>query len=436
MSRLASIFAFCLVSILLVIVSSAYLTFQSINGNDRIPDYVKSCILYCAMLPRYIKGVLLLPIDRIKPPGVFDKYSGFVPTEHQACNVDGKILISYINSEGDNVVILQNPESNFGKTVFHQKWNTKIAAYSDSLGDLGDFRQSAVSSQNQIHHPYLSPSGIMTYLIPGNDLVSFDVKAKREVWRIKGVFHHSIEPDVNGNLWTCGEVKPPQGFPYFRDQVLVRFSTSGKIQKVISVAKLLSDNGFDFMLYGMARLEVNMDPFHLNRVSPITQDLGVMKVGDLLVSCRNLSTVFLVDPDKETIKWYRSGPWINQHCVKPYEDSVISIFDNHCFATGEIPWVKGEWGSRIVLCNMRTGDVSVVPLSLNPAPPLRLRYGGQGFSLGYSKWLVEDNACGTVLIFDGKNLVYKWSNLYPNGKVGPTSWVRYISNGQIPDFLR
>lgn len=48
-----------------------------------------------------------------------------------------------------------------------------------------------------------------------------------------------------------------------------------------------------------------------------------------------------------------------------------------------------------------------------------------------SGWIVEDCSHGTILIFKGDTLAYKWSNRYFDGTVGITSWCRYISEEEI-----
>jgi hypothetical protein len=40
------------------------------------------------------------------------------------------------------------------------------------------------------------------------------------------------------------------------------------------------------------------------------------------------------------------------------------------------------------------------------------------------------------MIFSNQKLVFKWTNLYPDGTVGFTSWCRYIDPEAVPEILK
>ena len=50
--------------------------------------------------------------------------------------------------------------------------------------------------------------------------------------------------------------------------------------------------------------------------------------GDLLISARNRSTVFLYRPSTNKILWLQTGPWLNQHDAHFLGDTAISVFGN------------------------------------------------------------------------------------------------------------
>jgi hypothetical protein len=252
---------------------------------------------------------------------------------------------------------------------------------------------------------------------------------------VRGAFHHSLEIDHTGNIWACGESASPAGHPYFRDQLLVNISPSGKVIKAISITKILLASKLEYLIYGMSRPEINVDPFHLNQISPIPADMGLLKQGHLLVSCRNISTVFVVDPEVESVVWHKSGPWMNQHCVMPLGESMISVFDNHCYATGEEHWLMRDWESKVLVFDMVGNSVAEKSFSHSGKNLVRVLYGGRACNINKMYWMIEDSDRGVILIFERDVLVYKWVNRYPNGRVGPVSWCRYLGDGAVPKML-
>jgi len=131
--------------------------------------------------------------------------------------------------------------------------NNEPSRYIDHLIASESRRQSSFSSRYRVWHPYLSKDGALTFTIPWNDLISVEVKTGQEKWRVRGAFHHSIEPDANGNLWVCGAVEPQSiskgksksqhSNTVFHDQALVRVSSSGQILQLISIADLILNSG-------------------------------------------------------------------------------------------------------------------------------------------------------------------------------------------------
>jgi hypothetical protein len=63
--------------------------------------------------------------------------------------------------------------------------------------------------------------------------------------------------------------------------------------------------------------EIPKDPTHLNKVEPldpsVADEYPLFEAGDLLVSLRHPSLVFVFDPASGTVKWHASHPFIYQH---------------------------------------------------------------------------------------------------------------------------
>jgi hypothetical protein len=274
--------------------------------------------------------------------------------------------------------------------------------------------------------------------------VSVNLKTGEEQWRILGAFHHSINQDYDGYYWVCASrwiTKDSDGnkswfdaCKHFEDQLLVKVSKSGVIAESISMTDLIMQNNLEYLLFGSSVYNNNSDPLHLNEICPILEDSGKFRKGQLLVSLRNISTVFLVDPKTHKIIWHQSGPWLKQHSVFHVGKSTLSLLDNHAFGYGK-QWLDKTWMTRIAEFNAETGEFKEVDFNRKTPSEIKIPVEGRAIPIDYDTWALEDCHNGTVMIFRNQSLVYKWSNKYANGNIGITSWCRYIDVKEFPDEI-
>lgn len=423
-----------------LVIVSAWATRHAIGGGQRFSDGFRGFILALAGFPTQAKSVIGLVNNNFPPKGAQDLYFDHVPSSGGTSRISGFILVSCIAGNGENELRLIDLSTGLDRKLqFDNKFPNNVQ-YSDSLIGSESRRQSALSSRKRVWHPYLNKNGSVVYNIPWNDLISFNLKTRTEEWRIRGAFHHSIEPDSNGDFWVCGAaspgaiIKPDQKSKHannvFEDQILVHVSKKGKILKALSVADLLITAGLEYLLYGVSNPSVNFDPIHLNQITPITNDMGVFRKGQVLVSLRNISTILLVDPTVDQIVWHRCGPWMNQHCVIPIGESTFSVLDNHSFASGEY-WLLNEWKTKVVKHNVESGKS--VEVNFNSKTPIdfRIPIEGRAVLVSPETWMIEDCLHGTVMVFKNGELAFKWTNRYTDGTVGITSWCRYLTQIEI-----
>ena len=439
---LISLTVFCAFGLVIV---SSWATRHAISGGRRFSAGVRKSVLDLAELPAQSKSVVGL-IDNYSPPkGGSNVYSEYLAFPHISNSISGFLLVSSISNNGANVVSLINLSNRVGRIIKTPVGNNKTIRYSDVLIGSEPRRQTSFSSRHRVFHPYLSKDGCLTYTIPWNDLISVDLKTGLEKWRVRGAFHHSLEPDSNGDFWVCGSVQPESISnqnpktrhcnKLFEDQALVKVSPSGKILQLVSVADLILNSGLEYLLYGTLNPNVNFDPIHLNQITPIRSDSGVFKTGQILVSLRNISTILLIDPDLQSVVWHGSGNWMNQHCVMSVGPSTFSILDNHSFASGEY-WLNSNWRTRIVTHNIETGKTSEIRFNSESPRDFYIPVEGRALPINPDNWMVEDCLQGTIMIFGNQKLIFKWSNLYPDGTVGITSWCRYMSSEAVPEFFQ
>jgi hypothetical protein len=443
--ELFSLFCGGLILLTLVVLLTAWATRHAIYGGPRFSENFKQCVLQVAGFLPKAKSTITI-VDHFFPPtGVPNVYSNYLVSAGNLTSNTGYLLVPRLRFDGVNEVLLVNMSNRMEQSIFTDLNRRNSAKYSDSLSASESKRVGSISSRNRLLHPILMKSGLLVYLIPSNDLIAVDLKdVTEEKWRIRGSFHHSIETDYENNLWVCGSVEPGQlefkgsksshsNYSY-DDQCMVKFSVDGKILDVISVSDLIVESGLEYLLYGLSNPNSIFDPIHINQITPILSDSGVFRKGQLLISLRNLSTILLFDTNSRKIVWNQSGPWMNQHCVMFTSGSKFSVLDNHSFASGEY-WLNSKWRTRLVSQDIASGITEEVVFNREGPRNFRIPVEGRALPFAGESWLIEDCLHGTVMIFKNQELIFKWSNKYPDGTVGITSWCRYLNESEVPASL-
>ena len=186
----------------------------------------------------------------------------------------------------------------------------------------------------------------------GSALVSFDkgdVMARidacgKPVWRLPGIYHHSMEFTDDGSVWTWRGGGNATWGPY---NYLVEFDPeNGEILREIGLiedmiqpdpdlARLFSVRADHPFVSGDGDNEA-MNPydfFHPNDLeelpAAIADQFELFSAGDLMMSFRNLDLVIVMGPDAKAVKWYGTSPWRRQHDPDFRPDGKISIFSNN-----------------------------------------------------------------------------------------------------------
>jgi hypothetical protein len=439
-----SLICFVIAVFFITVIASSWVTQHAIRGGDRLVPSFRRAVLSIAGLPGKIKSVVSLSGHLIPPKGNQYIYGELPPRLSPDFLSGGFLLIPFIDNVGENQVSIFNLANGHEKRFKIPQSSGIFSKYSDHLNGVESKRQEALSSRKRVWNPYLTDNGKLVFNIPWNDLVSVDLQTGNEEWRIRGAFHHSIEPDPNGDLWVCASTEPcailndkpkiQHANSNFEDSVAVCVSKNGKILKSISISDLLVRSGLEFLLYGVSNPNVVQDPIHLNQITPIHEDAGVFRRGQILISLRNISTILLLEPATEKVIWYGCGPWMNQHSVFPSGSSTFSVLDNHSFASGQF-WINQDWNTRVLVKKIGVTQPDELKFISDIIKKFRIPVEGRTMLIAPETWMVEDSHQGTVMVFKDQQLVFKWSNFYPNGMVGFVSWSRFISKSPLLEDL-
>ena len=200
-----------------------------------------------------------------------------------------------------------------------------------------------------IHGAVVMENGDLVFNFESKGLVRLN-RNSEVIWRLPYLTHHSVHQHDDGNLWVSGTKyqtekvdRLPNLIPPFYEETILEISPEGKILREWYVADILRQNGYTGLLYmgslnnenttiqGDDRLLGKTDILHLNDVEPFSAKLqpGFFQPGDVMVSLRNINTVFIFNIESEKIKYISTGEFVRQHDPDFIDGDTISVFDNN-----------------------------------------------------------------------------------------------------------
>lgn len=288
---------------------------------------------------------------------------------------------------------------------------------------------------DQAVHPLLLSDGDIIFNTTGTSLVRLSPCSPKPVWMLDKLMHHSIELDATGTAIWVPSVSL-EGFvdnPYFRDRIrddsLALVSTDGHVIENRSFVRILRDNGLQGLLLGTFGPKLNEDPIHLNQITVAFSDSRHWKRGDLLISARHLSTVFLYRPSTGRILWHKTGPWMNQHSTNFVDEHLISVFDNNVVsgAPKEHAFLTPGDTNRVFLYDFDTGLVQQPYATLLAETQPVTITEGRARVLPDGGLFVEETNYGRHLRFTRDRLLWSRVNDYDDKRIGILSWSRYLT---------
>lgn len=307
------------------------------------------------------------------------------------------------------------------------EWRPDFAAIYKGV-TLDDSYNSATihNDKFRIIHPILFDNGDL--LIKDHDTPMARIGwCGKKIWTTKETFHHSTEKGENGTIWSAGINRP--GNIKFEiegtdDDALVQISDSGEVLKSVSVAKALLENGYEYLAIGMS-FASDADPLHLNDVEPVLSDGKYWKKGDVFVSLRHKSTIFLYRPSTEKIIWLRSGPWLFQHDVDIVGDGKIAVFNNNMNLKALTP--EDGRTNRISVYDFATDTVSDIQFDALQREKVRTVSEGLFTQLPSGHLMVEEENFGRLLVFaPNGEVAAEYINGASDGITYRMGWSRFI----------
>ena len=199
---------------------------------------------------------------------------------------------------------------------------------------------------------------------------------------------------------------------------MLEISQDGEILREISVFDLLADNNMRSWLHMGADKKSNSvsgDALHLNDVEIFPSDMqsDIFSPGDIMLSLRNINSIFVVDSETLEVKYWRTGGFVRQHDPDFVADGKITLFDNNFIA----PRTYGQ-NSRIIAIDPVTDSVETLFTGTSDER-FYTRIMGKHQWLPDGSLLLTDSINGRAIQVnkDGEK-VWEFVNLVDDGLVG------------------
>lgn len=286
-----------------------------------------------------------------------------------------------------------------------------------------------------LRHPYVTETGSIISKA-GTPLFRIDACSKLEWLNDDHFYHHSLETDAEGYLWTASTIEPTQVEKVdkegFLDDGIAKLSLDGTLLENKSLTEIFLENDMEYVIYGNGHYYY--DPTHLNDVQPVHSDGLVWKKGDLFLSMRSPSMVALYRPSTGKIIWHQAGPWIHQHDVDILDDRRIAIYDNNA---GEFYRHRGTFGTvEVLIYDFETGEItSPWKDALAKHNVLAETEGLYRIFPDGSLFLEEQNHGRLMQVQQDGDLVWEYVNRAGDGRVYRVAWSRFFTNEEAAPFV-
>lgn len=409
-------------------------------GGDNIPQPLETMTTTLAEAPSLIKQATLTVRDVItgRPSPLLIAKEGVVQSDwkHQfpAPGDDGYLLLSGLSSqENQSIVQLIRIADGHVMAKWVPDWNyihTRMGSHRWAL-------KGSLNASRAIHPLLLNDGSLIFHNNTG--LVRQPLCSSTPSWVLNHPYHHSIELSTNGNsVWVASvsenfSVNHPALKKKLRDDTLAEVSLDGHVVQSLSFSKILNDNNLTAHLLGSTGFVMNDDPIHINQITPASTKTLYWERGDLLISARHLSSIYLYRPSTGKIIWHQQGPWLNQHSAYFFKDHAITIFGNDVYGAAlASPFLYTEKHNQVYMHEFATGNTKkMYPERLHQVKPQSITEGRAQVLEDMSVFIEETNNARLLKIDPQGKLQWSYINTYDKDHLGAIAWSRYISRKEM-----
>lgn len=260
--------------------------------------------------------------------------------------------LGYVGGEtvvAENMVTVYNEQASFNGL------NLYLSAYA-SAANLIDMRGNVLhqwtydkathgaglvnaSDGQEWHMAHVYPNGDIIFLQHLQGLLKLD-KDSKLIWaRSPGLVHHDMDVREDGAIFVLtrrATVMPEisRNTPIMNDSI-THLDKDGQIVRIVSILDCLK-NAREHELLAEIRRNVKRDRgdiLHTNSIEmldgSISARVSEFQKGRLLISCRSIDSILVIDLDQEKVVWKMKGKFKYQHSPSVLENGNLLIFDNN-----------------------------------------------------------------------------------------------------------
>ena len=426
-----------------ITIGFGFLVRQELEGQVKF-GWFSQTALFLSEIPKNIRTVLLRGQNRdLQFPDRFPLLDGF---NGKPNSQESYLLLSRYDGDLKESVVELIDLRDF--RVLHN-WNPDIDEFNKSVEKVDEFKFLNRDSNNSRHflkHPILLKDGGLVYKHK-SPLKKIDACSNLLFQNKKDKFHHSLETDIEGNIWVPSSIYP-QSLPIrkvgrlniskyedgYIDDAIVKLSSDGEILFERSVSQIFIDNGLEYLLFANGE-GFKKDPIHLNDIQPVDFDGEFWNKGDLFLSLRHQSMVLLYRPSTNEIIWKGTGPFFNQHDVDILNNHSISVFNNNSKTFFNSFVVDGN--NEVVIYNFKNGKFSYYLNNSLIENDVRTMNQGLSEILPNGDLFVEEQNFGRTLYFNSDGSL-RWThvNRADNGNVYQVGWSRILYNDKDIEIVK
>jgi hypothetical protein len=409
-------------------------------GGNKLPQDINAVVQKLGLLPSLVKIAVLELHEEItdKPLSLLIPKNNITQAnwvhKFPAPEDEGYLLLSSITAqEGQSIVQLIRIAD--GKVI--AKW---IPDWLDIYNKITDHVLVPKGSVRRFRaiNPLLMSDGSLIFNT-NSSLVRLPLCSSKPSWILNYPYHHSIELSPEGNsVWVPSvtdnfAISNPLIEDKLRDDSLSEVSLNGQVIQNLSFSKILSDNNMIAHMIGTSGFTVQLDPLHINQITPALSDSPYWKKNDLLISARHTSSIYLYRPSTGKIVWYQQGPWINQHSSHFVNQHAIAVFSNHVYGSGKKSKnIFEENHNQIFQFDFKTNLTQTLQSeSLNSIRPTTFTEGRVKVLEDKSMFIEETNNARLFKLNSKGQLVWSYINTYDANNLGVVSWSRYLTNKEL-----
>jgi len=173
----------------------------------------------------------------------------------------------------------------------------------------------------------------------------------------------------------------------------------------------------------------------LNSIQPALTTTKYWQKGDLLISLRHRSTIFLYRLTTNKILWLKIGPRLNQHEGSFIDSTKIGIYGNDLIRSSVVskPDFLISGHNEVYFYDFASDKVTTPYTEFLTKSKVSTFSEGRYKVLDNGDLFVEETNFGRLLRGDKKHEIWSFVDRVSKGKISYLGWCRYISKKEFDE---